>query len=199
MVSPVHAAPASLSFDPVQINTKTGQTISIDVNMYTGEESVASTDVMIHYDKALLEPVLSETKNGNIFQKVEAKSILPGTMYLYGIQENPDLAQPAQGRVATITFKTLNEGNAQITFDCDPVKNTTSQIIKNNSEFENIINCTSTLSHATEVTITKGSVLGAYSDTYGRLNPYTAIFGILVAVFTFFIFLKYQKLRKGIT
>lgn len=186
-VRPVQATPASVSFDPSTSQVKINDIVGININMYTNNESVASADIKIHYDRNLLEPIVDQTKNGSIFQKVDAKIISPGILYVYGIQENKELMQPAQGTVATINFKAIKEGTAQLTFNCDPVQNTTSQIIKNNAEFENIINCTSTLSHRAEIVIAKGSVLGAYSE-YSNLQPYISILGILVLVFTFFIF-----------
>lgn len=199
MSSPVQGAPASLSFDPSETSVKVGQAVKLNVNMYTDNASVASVDVMINYDKGFFEPVLDATVNGSTFQKVDTKIIKPGTIYLYGIQEDKESTQPVQGHIASVTFKALKEGTTQITFGCDPVKNTTSQIIKSNEELENIISCTSTLSHTANITIDKGSVLGTYADTYTNVSPLTAIFGILVAVFTFFVFLKYQKLKKGIS
>lgn len=196
-VGPVQAVPASVSFEPSTSNVKVNEIVELNINMYTGNEAVASSDIKINYDETLLEPIINQTKNGSIFQHVDAKIISPGTLYLYGIQEDKELMQPAQGTIATISFKALKEGNSQLSFECDPLQNTSSQIIKNNADFENIINCTSTLSHRAEISISKGSVLGTYSE-YSALQPYTTIFGILVLVFTFFIFLKYQRLKKSI-
>lgn len=199
LASPVHAVPASLSFEPATIQIKEGQTARFNINIYTDNDPVASTDVMITYDPTYLEPVLNGTVNGSIFQKVGTKLITQGKLYIYGIQENPDDATPAQGTISTISFKALKSGSSQLMFDCNPTNEITSQIIKNNADLDNIINCTSTISHTAQITISSGNVLGTYTETYAKLNAYTAIFGILIAVFTFFVFLKYQKLRKDIS
>lgn len=192
----VYAVPASLSFDPSDINVKKGQEIKVNINMFTGNEAVASTDVLINYDTSLLEPVTNATKNGSIFQTVDSKVIAPGKLYVYGVDENKNEFASAQGTIATVTFKAIASGATQLSFDCNPVVKNTSQIIKGNNTFENIISCTSTIAHTSTISITDGNVLGAYTD--GNLNTYTAIFGILVAVFTFLLFLRYQRLQKNI-
>ncbi len=192
----VYAVPASLSFDPSDIKIKKGQEIQVNINMFTGNEAVASTDVMINYDTSLLEPIPSATKNGTIFQTIDTKVITPGKLYVYGVQENKNEFTAAQGTVATITFKALISGDTQLSFDCNPVIKNTSQIIKGNNTFENIISCTSTIAHTSSISISEGSVLGAYTNE--KLNTYTAIFGILVAVFTFLLFVRYQRLQKNI-
>ncbi len=196
--SQVYAVPATLSFDPSDIKIKNGQEIQVNINMFTGNEAVASTDIMINYDKSLLEPIPNSTKNGTIFQTIDTKIISPGKLYIYGVQENKNEFVKAQGTVATVSFKTLKAGTTQLSFDCNPVIKNTSQIIKGSDSFQNIISCPSTIAHISSISIAEGTVLGAYADTYGKLNTYTAIFGILVAVFTFFVFLKYQRLKKNI-
>lgn len=196
--SHVYAMPASLSFNPTDIKTKKGQEFQIQVNMFSGNEAVASTDVMINYDHTLLTPVTEKTQNGSIFQTVEAKILMPGKLYVYGFTEHKNEFSSAQGTVATISFKALQNGQTNITFDCNPQIKNTSQIIAANSSFENIISCIATGAHTSQVTVHDGNVLGTYTDTYGQLHTYTAIFGILVAVFTFFIFTRYQRLQKNI-
>ncbi|HRN71338.1 MAG TPA: cohesin domain-containing protein [Candidatus Woesebacteria bacterium] len=193
----VYAMPASLSFNPTEIKAKQGQEIQLQINMFTGNEAVASTDVMINYDHTILEPVLTKTQNGTIFQSVDSKIVIPGKLYVYGVQENTTQFANAQGTVATITFKTLQNGTNRLSFDCNPQIKNTSQIIKGDTTFENIINCTATTAHTSDIYITDGNVLGAYTNTYGQLNAYTAIFGILVAVFSFFLFKRYLRLQKN--
>ncbi len=195
-VDTVYAAPASLSFEPVAVTAKQGQEVEVNVNLFTGNESIASTDIMILYDKGLLEPVTDKTVNGDIFNAVESKVIVPGKLYLYGMETNQQLTQPAQGTVATITFKALQTGSTQLSFHCDPTVKNTSQIIKSNSDFENIISCTATTTHTINITVDEGSVLGAYSDTYGSIHTFTTIFGVLVAVFTLFIVIRFNRVSR---
>jgi hypothetical protein len=194
----VYAVPASLSLEPVDIQTKQDQTFEVRVNMFTGDEAIASTDIMINYDKNLVEPLPQNIKNGDIFKKTEAKVILPGKLYLFGIQEDKNLFQPAQGTVAIINFKALKPGIAKLSFDCNPTVKNTSQIIKSNTELENIINCTSTITHTSQVSIHEGNVLGTSTQNF-PINPYTILLGTLVASFSFIIFLKYQNMRKSIS
>jgi hypothetical protein len=196
--STIYAAPASLSFDPLTIQVKQGDIVKFNINMYSGDDAVASTDISISYDKGLLEPLPSEIIKGNIFETVQAKIISPGNLYVYGIQEDKTAAKTAQGTVATISFKALHEGTSTLSFNCNPIAQNSSQIIKAN-DLGNIISCAATSAHTSQITITKGNVLGAYTQSYGRVGSITVILGILVAVFTFFIFLKYQRLRKDIT
>lgn len=195
--SAIYAAPATLSFDPTNSKVKPNEIVKVTINMYSGNETVASTDISIHYDPNILEPLPSNTINGNIFETVQAKIISPGNLYVYGIQEDKTKAKTAQGSVATIAFRALKEGATAITFNCNPTSPNTSQIITVNN-LDNIISCTATSAHTAQINISKGNVLGI-ADSYGKLSPMTTILGILVVVFTFFIFLKYQRLRKDIS
>ncbi len=195
----VYASPASLSFDPIELTVKKGETFKINVNMFSADQSVASSDIMINYDKILLEPVPDSIENGDVFNTIETKVIAPGKLYVYGIEENKNQAQSAQGTVAVVSFKALKTGIATLSFDCNQRNRNTSKIIKNDSQLEDIISCNATVSHVAEIAITDGTVLGTYTDIFSNIKGYTAILGALVAVFTFFVFIRYQRLRKDLT
>lgn len=198
-VPQIYAAPASLSLDPTTVSVKKGETFKVAVNMFSGDQPVASTDIMINYDKLLLEPLPDATENGKIFNTIDAKVIVPGKLYVYGIKENRNQAQPALDTVATVSFKALKPGNATLSFDCNQRTKNTSKIIENNSELSDIISCNATVTHTTLVSISDGAVLGVYTNIFSGINGFTAIFGVIVATATFFLFIRYQRLRKDLS
>jgi len=195
----VYAAPATLSFDPIQIQTSKDQSFQVNINIFSENEPVASTDIVIIYDPTLIEALPEETSSGNLFKTVDAKIISPGRLYVYGVQENKNEATPARGTIATVHFKALTEGNSQLSFDCTNNGSNSSQIIKFNSTFENIIDCNATLTHKADIGISNSSVLGAFSDTYSGLGRYTFLLGSIVVIFTCYIIIRYSRLHKDIT
>jgi hypothetical protein len=194
----VFAAPASLSFEPVAVNTSKGKLIDVTVNIFTGSQSVTSTDVWINYDPAIIQPVLDTVKTGSLFDTIEFKIIEPGKLYIYGIQKNPRQVDPVQGTLATIQFTALTEGTSFLSFDCDPSQKLSSQIIASDSNLSNVIHCDVTKAHSASVTVSGSSILGVSTENT-IVTQISYVVGVIVLVFSLVLFIRYQHIRHEIS
>lgn len=184
---------ASLSFEPAQITTHVNDTFPLIVNIFTGDKATISTDVWISYNPQLVEPVLP-AESGNTFDTVSAKILTPGRLYVYGLRNNQTTADPANGALATIKFKALQEGTTEFGFECSQAGKTASQIIGNDASLSNIINCDRTTSHATPVTIENAAVLGISDIRDEPLGMWTLTAGVIVLIITVILFTKYRSM-----
>ena len=190
---------ASFSFDPISTTAAAGDTISVDVLMYSGSDTVISSDVWISYNPEILTPItegLLDVKGGNFFQITKAKILSPGKMYLYAINPSPSAANVANGKLASISFKARNSGSTDLRFECIPFQKQTSQIIRYDSELSNIINCTTTRAHTTSITITAGNVLG--TSTQNSYQTWYIALAVLFVLFTGVLFLRYKRLSRNL-
>lgn len=191
------ASPASLSFDPIGQTAKTGQTVSVAVNIFTNNQSVASTDVLIKYDPSVVQPVTSGLVKGSLFETVEAKIISPGTMYLYGVRKNPGEGTSLLGTVATIKFNALREGKTDLRFDCSQYKKQSSTIIMSDKALTNIISCESTIAHTAQITVRGGAILGVATNSL-PISPIFLGFGAVVFVLTCFLYYRYKTMSSSL-
>ncbi|QQS44592.1 hypothetical protein IPM65_03260 [Candidatus Roizmanbacteria bacterium] len=192
------SAIASFSFEPVNISASAGDIIPVDVMIYSGADPVISTDIYISYDPSILSiasPQNPELKKGELFQSVDAKVIQPGSLYIYAINPSADLKQVTNGKIATIYFQAQKEGSTELRFDCVPFMSQTSQIIRNDEELSNIINCTSTRSHSTSVVINdRQEVLGVSVGNGVQPTWGYVIVSLLMIILTAVLFMRYRKL-----
>jgi len=189
---------ASFSFDPITTTTQEGQIFTTDILMYSGSEPVISSDVMISYNPEVLTPITdgaSDIQPGDFFQITDAKILSPGKMYIYAINQSPSQSGVANGKLATISFRARKAGSTELRFDCIPFKKQTSQIITNDPDLTNIINCTTTRAHSSTVLIEAGNnVLGASTQ-----KPYQTWYvglAILFAIFAGVIYFRYKRLSQ---
>lgn len=194
----VFAAPASLSFDPVEVQISKGKQVDITVNIFTGSQSVTSTDVWINYDPAIIQPELNTVKTGSLFDTIEYKIIEPGKLYLYGIQKNPRQADPVQGTLATVQFTALTNGTSALSFDCDPSQKLTSQIIASDSNLSNVIGCDVTKAHSASITVSDSTILGVSTENT-FVTQISYVVGVIVLVFSIVLFIRYQHIRHEIS
>ena len=193
----VAASPASLSFDLIDQSTKTGQTVSVAVNIYTNNQAVASTDVWIKYDPSIVKPVTSSIIKGSLFENVEAKIVSPGKLYLYGVRTNPSVSTPLLGTVATIKFNALREGKTDLRFECSQYKKQSSTIIKSDSSLTNIISCESTIAHSTQITVKGGAILGVNTN-HLPISPIYLAVGAVVLIITCLLYYRYRSIASSL-
>ena len=190
---------ASFSFDPISITAQAGETITIDVLMYSGSDPVISSDVWISYNPEKLTPITEgrlDVKGGSFFQITDAKIVSPGKIYLYAINQSSSAANVVNGKLASIRFKARNSGHTELRFECIPFQKKTSQIIRYDSELSNIINCTTTRAHTTSITITAGNVLG--TSTQNSYQTWYIALAVLFVLCTGMLFLRYKRLSKSL-
>ncbi len=191
---------ASFSFEPVNITASKDDLIPVDVLIYSGTDPVISVDTWISYDPSVLSiasPESPEIKKGEMFENVSAKVISPGNLYVYAINQSPSLKQVTNGKIATIYFKAQKSGQTELRFDCIPFNTQTSQIIKNDEELSNIINCTTTRAHTATVTINNQSnVLGISASNAMQPRWGYVIVSVLLLILTVVLFMRYRKLMN---
>lgn len=190
---------ASLSFDPVSTSVKEGDVIPVQILIYTGSENVMSTDVWISYNPDYFIPAptkQSVIEAGTLFQKVNAKVISPGSLYVFGINESAS-STPANGSLATFFLQAVKSGSSEIRFQCNESGTLTSQIIKQNESLDNIINCGRTTSHTAQIAIkANSSVLGA-STASQSLNSWLFVgFGMVLGMMVALLIIRYRRLQK---
>jgi len=193
----VAASPASLSFNPVSQIIITGQTVSVAVNIFTNNQAVASTDVWIKYDPAVVQPVTNSIIKGSLFEKVEAKIVSPGKLYLYGVRKNPVASTALIGTVATIKFKALREGKTDLSFECSLFKKQSSTIILSDRSLANIISCESTITHSAQITVRGGSILGV-NTSHSPISPLYLAVGAVVFIITCVLYYRYRSISSSI-
>lgn len=190
--------PASLSLEPTSISVLQGDQIPIDLLIYSGKNTVISTDAYITYDPQLLA-ITEQIDGGDLFQSVGVKQISPGRAYVYGINLDIAQAKPAQGSVARIYFQALTSGTTKLQIDCVPFSEKTSQIVSQKDELTNIIHCDSTRTHTSAVTISGDNVLGTSTQNMFSTYKWHISTLILIAILTVILYMRYRKLTKEIS
>lgn len=146
---------ASFSFDKNSYSVSVGQTVQVQINIDAGAEQVNGADVYINYDSSSLS--VESISAGSFFPTVtNDKSII----YIAGLVDDPATSKTGNGVLATITFKGLKDGTANLNFDCN-----NSKIVKNDANATNILVC----SPSDKATVTIGSGNSGSSDS----NSYT--------------------------
>jgi len=189
---------ASFSFDPITINVKAGDKFPVDILIFSGSEKVISSDIFIDYDSEKLTALPHETEtlqSGGLFQKTDAKIISPGKLYLFGLNENISISNPANGKIATVYFQAKSSGTTELNFNCISFQEQTSKIIKNDQELSNIVDCQASRSHNLVIKIEPSSdILGASASNLPGANYYL-ITAILLAGLVGILLLRYKKLK----
>lgn len=188
---------ASFSFDPITTTAKEGDTLTVDILMYSGSDPVISSDVWISYNPEILTPITEgsmDVQGGDFFQITEAKIVSPGKIYLYAINQSSSKADIANGKLASLSFKAQKAGTTDLHFECIPFQKQTSQIIRYDPELTNVINCTTTRAHTSTITVGAGNVLGA--STQVSYQTWYVGLAALFAVFVGVLFLRYRRLEN---
>lgn len=194
---------ASLSFEPTQVNVQAGEIIPVDINMFSGESSIISSDIWISYDPSRVTVNTSSGtptfEKGPLFENVQAKIISPGSLYLYAIN-GKSTEKNATGKVATVYFTATKGGQTDLRFECVPFGDKTSQIIENSTELNNVINCNLTRAHTTSINIdSQNNVLGATTSS-SFVSPllYLGV-GLLIVSLAGILMYRYRQLSKQLS
>jgi hypothetical protein len=137
-LSPVFSAvnAASFIFDRNTYSVSTGQTFQVQINIDVGEDQVNGADAYINYDSSFLS--VENISAGSFFTTVINDVNTPGKVYIAGLVDDPASSKTGSGTLATITFKGLKDGTANLTLDCN-----NSKIVKNDANATNILQCSS--------------------------------------------------------
>jgi|GEM_PF-1823038 len=192
------AQPSTLSFEPAIQTVSTGDTVAVAIQVSGRDTPIVSADVWIRFDPSLLtvaSPESQNVKKGPLFEHVDAKLISPGSLYVYAINSTNTPRSNIEGTVATVEFKALKSGRAEIRFDCSPAEKQTSQLITTDSTLSNVIDCTATKTHTSTVTIgSSQNVLGAATSRSPGFSMITAAFAGILLFTTLFLIYRYKHL-----
>ena len=150
----------SLEFDPTTKSVNNKEIFELNINVNPGSEEITSVDAYIEYDSTYLE--FQSIENGDYFPKFFQDSSTAGKAYYGGIVNLGEF-KTGEGTIATISFKTLQEGTTTVSFYCDTSKNDSSKINKNDFDVTNIIVCANNLS--SEITIGASEVTSTPAPT----------------------------------
>jgi len=161
---------ATLNFDPEFSNVAIDESFIVSIDLDSGAEQVAGTDIYIDYDKDLLS--LQSVTGGDFFPLVN-NIPTAGRLYISGVVANQGEFKTGLGTVATVTFKSLIAGSGTLEFDCDITKTDTSKIVKNDFAASNIIDCSQLKTHTVTssvdgtATVTPTTAAGGSGGTGG--------------------------------
>ena len=186
---------ASLSFEPVQSEAIVGTPFDIQLNIFSDREAVLSTDVWISYDPAVLQPILP-VKEGALFASTDAKIITPGTLYMYGIRRDPTTAGVANGTIATLSFRPLKDTATTLRIQCGNTQLIHSQIIKNDTSLNNILNCERTAAHTATITVGNSQVLGTSTQTVRPALMWQLTAAVALLILGVLLYSRNRKLAR---
>lgn len=133
------AGTATLTFDPETKNANVNDSIDIKTIVNAGAENILSVDGYIKYDKTMLE--FQKFTDGDFFPIVTTEEISDGNLYIGAYVDDPATTKTGTGTYSTITFKALKEGTTTVEYFCDDAVNESSEVIKDDIDASNIINC----------------------------------------------------------
>ena len=177
---------ASLDFDSATSTIDVDETFTIMVKIDAGTEQIAGTDIYIGYDDELLD---LQSVTGLDYFPIVGYTPEVNRLYIYGVVANSGEFKTGAGDIATLVFKGVKEGTAELKFDCDLSKTITSKIAKNDINATNIIDCSALGLHT--VTIGAGTGDGGTGDTppslpvsgaYEKVIQYSMYGGVLLLV-----------------
>lgn len=132
---------ATLQFDPTTIKTSAGQTFEVKINVNAGTDQIISVDAYILYDKTLLEA--QSVTDGTFFPTASKYLGQDGKVYAAGVVDDINKPKTGAGTIATVVFKGKKSGTLSLTFDCTNGSLTDSNVLKNDANNTDIIQCAS--------------------------------------------------------
>src|SRR3989338_6798409 len=133
------AGTATLTFDPETKDANINDSIDIKTIVNAGTENILSVDGYIKYDSTMLE--FQKFTDGDFFPIVTTEEISDGNLYIGAYVDDPATTKTGTGTFATVTFKALKEGTTTVEYFCDDTVNESSEVIKDDIDATNIINC----------------------------------------------------------
>ncbi len=147
---------ATFLFQPTTTEVASDNTFEVGIDVDAGTEQIAGTDIYLDYDTSYLE--FQTVADGEYFPQVEDVPSA-GRIYISGFVNTQGDYKTGSGRIATVTFKALQEGTTTLSIDCDPAQTDTSKIVQNDTAVTNILECGTLQTHT--VTITASATGGS--------------------------------------
>lgn len=164
LISPAYAARVSVSSPKSSVTVN--ESVSIPIQIQTGQDSVSGTDVYIQYDKSALQ--YEGVKDLHFFSFVNAVEDGDSTVHVSAVVGDVKDLKKGSAQFATVMFKAIRGGTSKISIICDPGTRDSSKIIRGDLDATDIIDCAET--QPAVVTV---------SDTSLFRKAYTFLFGWL--------------------
>ncbi len=106
---------ANLTVSPSSVSTKVGKTFTVDIIVNNNIEAINAVSALVSYPSDALS-ITSVSKTGSFISLWAEEPIFSnekGTLSLEGVALNPGFSK-ATGKVISVTFKALQEGNVSI-------------------------------------------------------------------------------------
>ena len=145
------------SLTPSAASNSVGQEFTVDLNIDTQSASVASADVKLTFDTAVLEVV--KVTNGSFFSDM-ANYIGAGKVFIGGFFQDESASKTGTGKMATLTLKGVGNGTSKLAFVCSTAKDDSNIFDASGND---IIKCT-TISDGS-YTISGGTTLPTSTPT----------------------------------
>lgn len=129
---------AHLEFDPATATGTKGSSFNVKVVVDAGSDEIVSTDAFVLFNSDVLQ--VDSVADGDFFPTV-TYTTESSKVYIAGLVDDPASSKTGRGTLATITFKVIGDGSANVTFDCRTDASDSSKIIKNDVNATNIIVC----------------------------------------------------------
>lgn len=136
---PIKVDAALFTLDPQSRTVAPGELFSVDVKIDTQNEAATSADVLLDFNAAILEP--SAIIPGSFFPQ-NFKTTSASQIYIGGSVQNATETRIGAGILATINFKAVGIGTANVSFDCNPGQTADSNITKDDRNASDILVCT---------------------------------------------------------
>jgi len=145
------------SLSPANSTNRAGNEFTVDLNIDTQSASVASADVKLTFDTAVLEVV--KVTNGSFFSDM-ANYIGAGKVFIGGFFQDESASKTGTGKMATLTLKGVGNGTSKLAFVCSTAKDDSNIFDASGND---IIKCT-TISDGS-YTISGGTTLPTSTPT----------------------------------
>lgn len=127
---------ATISLVPDKNTYKKGETVSVDVKVFTGGYTTDSTDLVIKYDPLFLEPDKNKfAETGKIYSEYPAIEVNKeqGMIGISGITTPGEESFLGTGSFAKLNFTALKEGETVLQIDFQQNKTDESNVVLTNS------------------------------------------------------------------
>ena len=139
LICPSNVSAASLSLDPADLEVEGGQNLELKINVDSASDETVGIDAVLIYDRSFLQ--FNQVKNGSYFPSVASKDE-DGKVYVFAMVNSFNEPKSGQGTIASVVFTAIKEGNITLGFDCGADLVNESNIIINDENATDIINCT---------------------------------------------------------
>lgn len=160
---------AVLKLDPSAVSVASGQTISLNINIETGEDKVVASDIYLLYDTNLLD--FQSVTKGNFFNNITQNTSVPGKLYINATIADALQAKSGTGTVAAVNFSTKNSGSSTLSFECQQGSNADSNIVKNDQNATDVIVCAANGSATVQITSSQGLTPTPTPTVYVTATP----------------------------